>query len=717
VSIPALVLLVTVGAPQPSEAQEAVAGGEAALAEARQLFDALDYEQAVPALDRAVSILQPAAQQPGPERTALLRAYEMRARAKFGLGDTEGASADFRMLLELDPTFMFDAQVSPRVVALLETVRKATIGAVVLKVEPADAAVEIDGRAVSVSPEPVAIRAGELVLKLSRSGYRPMEERVTVTAGEAKEVSLSMERIAAAIYLVTSPPDTEILVDGSSRGRTGAGPLPAEYAGVPERLDVTPDKVSQPLVLTDLPLGTHAVQFKSECYVTEERQLVIDRLADYRVEAVRLQPAVGEVSVESTPPGADVYIDGVARGSAPVRLADVCEGERTIELRSRSGRFSRTIRLTPGATETIQGVLKPAFALLPSGDTGSSGSSDVQNRVERALAASREVMVFSPSGTEIEAAMEGHPVPPDWLTFDASGRPVGAAAAVTDAVRRDLSTKLAEGLNVQGVAAVNQPSATSPEVVLSLLAAGAGEPDVVALLIDRAESVNEAIARLDYVPPLFRHGVGLTAIEVLDTTGLPIVAVDQTGPAARAGIRPGEIVINVDGKDVSTVADFERALERKRRGEAADVDVRDRSGATRTVQVPVATTLRLIAASDRSILFNVLAAALRGRLAAADELEQPYVQLNLAVALLRLGDYQGARDALRGAQLPPGDGVVSQGTQHFLLGLAHEGLGEVASADQAWRSAVASGGLLTEEGPSITGLAERKLDRSSPAAR
>src|SRR4051795_7409816 len=87
-------------APRPAAAQDApTARGEAELAEARQLFDALDYEHAVPAFDRAVATLEPLAAQQITARPSLATAYELRGRARFGLGDKDGAVGDFKSLL------------------------------------------------------------------------------------------------------------------------------------------------------------------------------------------------------------------------------------------------------------------------------------------------------------------------------------------------------------------------------------------------------------------------------------------------------------------------------------------------------------------------------------------------------------------------------------------------------------------------------------------
>src|SRR4029077_9608472 len=48
-------------------------------------------------------------------------------------------------------------------------------------------------------------------------------------------------------------------------------------------------------------------------------------------------PTVGSLIVQSEPAGADVTVDGVARGKAPVNLADLTPGEHEVVLRGTGG--------------------------------------------------------------------------------------------------------------------------------------------------------------------------------------------------------------------------------------------------------------------------------------------------------------------------------------------------------------------------------------------
>ena len=78
-------------------------GPDPAYLDAKRLFDALDYDNAVRALDQAIALLQGRPAQDPQRRSLLASAYEMRARSKFGIGDQTGAQADFVALRRRQP--------------------------------------------------------------------------------------------------------------------------------------------------------------------------------------------------------------------------------------------------------------------------------------------------------------------------------------------------------------------------------------------------------------------------------------------------------------------------------------------------------------------------------------------------------------------------------------------------------------------------------------
>ena len=100
---------------------------------------------------------------------------------------------------------------------------------------------------------------------------------------------------------------------------------------------------------------------------------------------------------------------------------------------------------------------------------------------------------------------------------------------------------------------------------------------------------------------------------------------------------------------------------------------------------------------------------LRHRLAfAANTPAEPVLRLNIGIALMRLANWEDARQELERATLPDAAGV-SQGTVLYYLGMCYEKLGRFADATQAWKKASATAATVTEDGAPIKDLAEAKL--------
>ena len=70
-------------------------------------------------------------------------------------------------------------------------------------------------------------------------------------------------------------------------------------------------------------------------------------------------PAMGSVTVSSTPPGAEVYLDNVYRGTTPVTVIDLA-GSHTLELRLRDHQsWSKSIRIDAVTRGNVDMVLVP----------------------------------------------------------------------------------------------------------------------------------------------------------------------------------------------------------------------------------------------------------------------------------------------------------------------------------------------------------------------
>jgi hypothetical protein len=638
----ALVSIVPVPAQQaPAELPEMV--------QARTLFDALDYEQAIPMLDRAIMLLEPAALRDPAARSRSSRPTRC-ARAPASARAIATAPSPTSARARAEPL------VHARRSGLAARRRAARRGEVHDRRHhraadhSGDVSVQVDGVPVRSSGGKVSLATGAHSLKITRPGYKSAEQPVIITAGQVVPLQLTLERVSTVLTVVSSPPDVEVFVNGVSRGKTGSGPVPASLAGVPAQLGVPASLVSQPLVIGDIPAGTLQVELRRPCYATENRQLPVEGMSDLMLDPVKLAPAMGALEVDSEPAGATVWIDGEQKGLAPITMESACAGTHTVEFRGASGRAVERVVLEAGGKVSVKGRVRPAFALMSAPVTGSAP--DPRLAVERAFASSTNVVLYAPPSDAMKAAVDKEPVNDEWFGLVLGQDPSGSAAE-----RRSRTDNLTTAFASQGIAWVKPTRPGSTEMQIALAVPGALQPDVLTVVLDQSESVQTAISRLDTPLVLSKPSLGLAVVDVLDVKGVVIVETEAGQPGAQAGLKAGEIIESVDGTSVTHAADLDARLASHQPGEKVTLTVHaaGANGASRQVPVTLTRAAALLAGTDRFMPSNAVVAVLRSRLAGATEPEdQAVVQLNLGAALLRAGDAQGARSALEKASLPPG---------------------------------------------------------------
>ncbi|MEO5897434.1 MAG: PEGA domain-containing protein [Vicinamibacterales bacterium] len=687
----AVAVLLAVSSSAASALQD---NADALYQEARRLFEALDYDKAVVALDQAVAALQTGTSADAARRERLGMAYEMRARSRFGLGDQDGAKADFVLLLKLSPLHALAGQVSPRVVALFEQTAKETVTNLTVAVTPATATLSIDGVPAAATGT-MRIAIGEHVIAADQAGYRPAKQTVLAVADTPAEVTLALERVSSVIRIITTPADVEVKVDGAVVGRTAAAAGAAAEAA------------SLPLVVSDVVTGSHTVELTRGCFVTVTERVAVERPDDYAVGPVTLVPAIATLTVSADQAGAQVFVDGRDRGVAPTKVTELCEGEHLVEWRTPFGADSRRVAIRALNDLTVEGVLKPTFAIVSTSGAAATSSQDYRVIVQRAFAGARTVTLLAPAADLADTALKANQLPMDWLAMDATGRPVGASAQIAGPSRKEVSARLSEAFKSQGVASVTAIDAS--RVIVSLLSAGSTAPDAIEVALDNPASIAAAVAQLDRRTSLSGPSLGLQVIDVADVVGALIVGIDPRGPAAAATAKIADIVWQADGKPVADAAALAGIVAAHKAGDSITLDVRDAAGAAKRVELKVGPSPRVIGLFEHGLLANRLLLDLRARLVeATDPVDQSVIRLNIAVALARLGDWTAAREELQRVKLPDRNGV-GNGTVQYLLGLAAESLGNRAEADTAFKAAAESDGWLTENGPSVKELAAAKL--------
>ena len=126
----------------------------------------------------------------------------------------------------------------------------------------------------------------------------------------------------------TNPPGAQVIVDGETKGVT-------------------------PLSLT-LKAGVHAMQLRGN---GQTRSLPVSvavgtQAAQY-IELPKGGGSTGQLEVRSEPAGAQVTVDGVPRGTAPLTVSDLSPGEHLVVLQHDAGSVKQTVTIQQGVTAAL----------------------------------------------------------------------------------------------------------------------------------------------------------------------------------------------------------------------------------------------------------------------------------------------------------------------------------------------------------------------------
>lgn len=207
--------------------------------------------------------------------------------------------------------------------------------------EPGGALIACDGLTKGNAPITVQnIEPGEHLITATLPGHAESRRTVSVIAGQRLPIAIRLEPVTGLVLVETTPPGAEVKVNGADRGKT-------------------------PMLITDLPLGTHRIKLTIPGFAPREIDLNIkDRIPTSIKTSLASDSA--KLDITSEPVGARVTLNGADKGVTPCVVDRIPAGDNTVELTHKGFYpFKQTIKIVPGTDERLQAVLKP----IPSGLT------------------------------------------------------------------------------------------------------------------------------------------------------------------------------------------------------------------------------------------------------------------------------------------------------------------------------------------------------------
>jgi hypothetical protein len=508
----------------------------------------------------------------------------------------------------------------------------------------------------------------------ARPGYAPAELSLELGPKDAKAADFKLARVSSAITLHTVPSGAEVLLDGRSLGTTQgkAGPESMQLAAA---AGLRPEELSQGFVLADLSAGKHRLELRAPCFrpkVLEVGEDLCTPFADHTLEAIRLDPSRGQLSVSSAWPGGELFLSGQSQGPLPVAQLPVCSGTYDLLIRFPAGGFSRRIQVEDGKAQTLEARPKPRLAFL-----GLEGEAEFTGR-QRLLG---QLTAF---GERLDRLAFLAPRP---------GESPQEALARLKAAREAELFLLATPL----------PDKLIHRVELRLFTLEGEEERLVVKPLEQ-DPLGSLALRLNAMPSLQEPGLGLSLIEVPGEPG-PFV-LSATEAAVKAGIQPGKALAQIDGKPLVSLAEVRQAL-------AAAKGTVSLSQGVAPIALPLQLEALEIPLGAPDLSYPAVLAQLRLSYLGAKGDEAHLLRLNLALGLMHFRKYDQAIDLLRDARLSTTRGV-SQGTIDYHTGVCFLRMGPSyqAEAGQAFRQALKypQATLLGPDGPLVAPLARQALE-------
>ncbi len=205
-------------------------------------------------------------------------------------------------------------------------------GEVTLQVRPQVAyRLRVDSEPVDVDSRGVAhIERGKRLLRIESERYLPAEQRVDVAGlGTSQRVSFTLAPAWAEVRIDSDPAGAQVHVDGEPLGNT-------------------------PLT-TELLQGEHTIRLQLPLFKVLTRELTVVAGAPLVLDTLALEPADGQVALDSVPDSATVQLDGDYHGTTPILLTLSSTREHRLKL-SKPGytTLEQRLQVQPEEQQTLK---------------------------------------------------------------------------------------------------------------------------------------------------------------------------------------------------------------------------------------------------------------------------------------------------------------------------------------------------------------------------
>ncbi len=199
--------------------------------------------------------------------------------------------------------------------------------AVIFRTDPETASLSVSGLAFNIGNN-FLLLPGEHRVQAEADGYYPIDSNFEVTREGNQEIELALEPLPGRLQVNSDLEEIEVLIDDQP------------VATVPG-------------IIEDIPRGLRIVEFRKYRYFPKRQEVEIEGLGRLQNLDVTLDPAWGQLEINSSPEGAEVMIDGNQVGETPL-TAEVLETGTQLAISLRGYKtWENEVSVRAGTTETL----------------------------------------------------------------------------------------------------------------------------------------------------------------------------------------------------------------------------------------------------------------------------------------------------------------------------------------------------------------------------
>lgn len=170
----------------------------------------------------------------------------------------------------------------------------ADSAALTIRSVPPGAYVNVNGIPHGTTPcTASSVPKGESTITVSMDGYAPRNQTIRLSAGQEKEISVSLLPLPSSLTVESVPPEARIYVDNQFKGKA-------------------------PLALEQLDPGIYRIRAELPGHEPLARTVELKRASDV-VEEFRMEANVGALQITTQPAGVQLFIDGKKAGTTAAK--------------------------------------------------------------------------------------------------------------------------------------------------------------------------------------------------------------------------------------------------------------------------------------------------------------------------------------------------------------------------------------------------------------